>query len=461
MYSAGSFYLHWKHEKGRCVICGIAGYIGQSKKPKLSYELLTQLFDFLEIRGTDAAGVWGTESGKNGRVVYHKEPIRSSEFIKKDFWKRMKKLKLNMVLIHARWKSKGNGQAATNSNNHPFVSADKRIGMVHNGTLDEFEFLKQRYQVLSKTDSEVLLRMYEDGIDRDPPELGIDSEISRRINGIQDIWSVIQEGGMAVAVGERIDYDERNLFLFRNEKRPLWIADLREVLGQVFFFSSPDVWYRAVASSDNLEELCSGSEKLIEIPTEEIWVLKIDKKHPMMFSSDQITRLKVNVKETGKKWEAGNLRTVKKPQCSLSVISELDDEEEIGKPPVKPSKWIPRPRDLVSQQGWQETDLDYEALCFSKKEIDEDTEDSHLEEITDESSDCELPSGLSPYEPVTGIKHDELCDQIDDLVSSIKVNLTNACMETSVSPTDYQNILESLEQTRVDLEGTLRLSSGG
>jgi len=423
-------------------MCGIAGYIGQSKKPKLSFELLTQLFDFLEIRGTDAAGVWGTESGKSGRVIYHKEPIRSSEFIQKDFWRQLKKVKMNMVLIHARWTSKGNGHSATNANNHPFVSSDKRIGMVHNGTLGEFEFLKKRYQVLSKTDSEVLLRMYEDGIDRDPPELGIESEISRRVNGIQDIWSVVQDGAMAVALGERIDHHERNLFLFRNRKRPLWIADLRSSLGQVFFFSSPDVWYRAVSSSDNLQELCSGSEKLIEIPTSEIWVLKVDKKHPMMLSSDQITRLKVDVKETGKKWEAGNLRTVKKPQCSLSVISELDDKEEIeselvvddstGFADVQPT-WTQQ------QQSWNEAAR------------------SDLED-TDE---FELPSDLSPFEPTGGVRHDEICDQIDDLVSSIKVNLSNACMETSITPNDYESVVESLEQTRVDLEGTLRLSSGG
>lgn len=435
-------------------MCGIAGYIGQSKKPKLSYELLTQLFDYLEIRGTDAAGVWGTEAGKDGRVVYHKEPCRSSEFIKKDFWRRLKKVKLNMVLIHARWKSKGNGNASINANNHPFVSADKRIGMVHNGTLDEFEFLKQRYQVLSKTDSEVLLRMYEDGIERDPPELGVDSEISRRVNGIKDIWSVIQEGTMAVAVGERIDNDERDLFLFRNKKRPLWIADLRATLGQVFFFSSPDVWYRAVASSDNLEELCSGSEKLIEIPTKEIWVLKIDKKNPMMFSSDQITRLKVDVKETGKKWEAGNLRTVKKPQCSLSVISELDDEEKIGKPPVQTTptstRWQGQQQTWTEQKGWQDA---------ARSDL-EDTEEFGLEEITDDDTpDYEIPNGLSPFEPLDQ-KHEEICDQIDDLNSSIKVNLINTCLENSITPSDYQNILESLEQTRVDLEGTLRLTGG-
>ena len=61
-------------------MCGLAGYIGSSKKPKISYELATALFDSLEIRGMDASGIWGTEPG-NGSIIYHKEPVNSSRFI--------------------------------------------------------------------------------------------------------------------------------------------------------------------------------------------------------------------------------------------------------------------------------------------------------------------------------------------------------------------------------------------
>jgi len=256
-------------------MCGIAGYIGQSKKPKLSFELLTHLFDHLETRGFDASGVWGTESGKNGRVIYHKEPIRSSDFIQKDFWKDLRKVKTNMMLVHARWKSRGNGLAATNANNHPFVSADKRIGMVHNGTLEEYKYLKDRYQILSDTDSEVLLRMFEDG-------LKDEDDFDDRLNGIKDIWSVISRGAMAVAFGERVDDDRRFLYLFRNEHRPLWLADLRGLLGQIFFFSSPDIWYRAISGSNELKRVCSGTQNLIEVPTSQIWGMWIDEKHPMI-----------------------------------------------------------------------------------------------------------------------------------------------------------------------------------
>lgn len=202
-------------------MCGIAGFIGLSKKPKATYEIMTSLFDFLEFRGTDASGIWATESGKNGRVFYHKEPIKSSQFVNKDFWKKLRKPKINLLLTHARATSRGNGHASTNSNNHPFVSSDKRIGMVHNGTIDEATFLSKKYQCFSETDSEVILRIFEKGME-DKMELEeIPDRISHRLGGIKDIWSTITEGAMAVALGEREDDSQRNLFLFRNDQRPL------------------------------------------------------------------------------------------------------------------------------------------------------------------------------------------------------------------------------------------------
>ena len=66
-------------------MCGISGYIGKSKIPDITYDLITSLFEILEIRGIDASGVWGTEFGENSRVIYQKDPVRSSEFIKQDF----------------------------------------------------------------------------------------------------------------------------------------------------------------------------------------------------------------------------------------------------------------------------------------------------------------------------------------------------------------------------------------
>ena len=150
---------------------------------------MTGLFEFLELRGTDASGVWASEAGPEGKVYYHKEPIKSSEFIQKDFWKKVRRSKINLLLAHARATSKGNGHAKTNLNNHPFVSSDKRIGMVHNGSIDEAGFLMEKFQCQSDTDSEVILRIFENGLEEKFEIESLPAKISERIGGIKDVWS--------------------------------------------------------------------------------------------------------------------------------------------------------------------------------------------------------------------------------------------------------------------------------
>jgi len=414
-------------------MCGIAGYIGASKNHKLTYELITNLFDYLELRGTDAAGVWGTEIAPKGRVIYHKEPIRSSEFIKKKFWtNRIRRTKLDMMLVHARATSKGNGHASDNSNNHPFVSSDKRIGMVHNGTIDEANYLKNKYKIISNTDSEVLLRMYEHAAEGDQIELSDDipTHVSDRLHGVRDIWSTILHGAMAVAFGERIDDHTRMLCLFHNEQRPLWMADLRESLGQLFFFSSPDIWYRALdVSSKTLQNICSQELKLHEVPVREAWFFMIDEKRPHFEDLSQMYPMKMKVKNTSRPWQEDCVLDIKGPEVELSVITELQDD--------KPRSLIVHPKNRqagTSGARWRQ-----------------DWRDGQQDQY-------EEPYAHG-YEG-GGVEHEQVCHEIRGTMDSISTAMTNACLEGSMSPVDYQEFLENLEQLRLDTEGLLRLVEG-
>ena len=404
-------------------MCGIAGFIGLSKKPKATSEIITSLFDFLEFRGTDASGIWAAEAGKEGRVFYHKEPIKSSEFIKKDYWKKIRKAKINLLLAHARATSKGNGHASTNSNNHPFVSLDRRIGMVHNGTIDEAKFLSGKYQCISETDSEILLRIFEKGME-DKLELeSVPNRIAHRLGGIKDIWASITEGAMAVALGEREDDSQRNLFLFRNSQRPLWLADLRTSLGQVFFFSSPDIWYRAMESSTDAIKAVVKDQKLIEVPSNEVWVLHVDDENPQISSHGQFYRFEMDVKKTGTDWEEDEFISIQPPKTQVSVVTELEDDDEIIKP---------------------KTELIVHTPSILKKNA------SQWEKDYDESFDKVDWCGNRS-------DHEQLCDAIIKLAQDIKTTTTNTCLEGTLSQQLYQDTLESLESTRVDLQATLRL----
>ena len=78
-------------------MCGIAGFIGESKNPKLSSEIIKNLFIQCETRGVDAAGMYGLEKGKDGRIVYHKEPGAASRFVETDIWSQIESFEFGLT----------------------------------------------------------------------------------------------------------------------------------------------------------------------------------------------------------------------------------------------------------------------------------------------------------------------------------------------------------------------------
>jgi glucosamine 6-phosphate synthetase-like amidotransferase/phosphosugar isomerase protein len=117
-------------------MCGIAGFIGTSTNPDISHKIITKVFEELESRGRDAAGFWGC--GEDQRVVYQKQPIRSSQMVHQQEWKKLKEFRPNLLLTHARGASQGTPQI--NKNNHPFTTTDYRVGMVHNGKVPNGQY---------------------------------------------------------------------------------------------------------------------------------------------------------------------------------------------------------------------------------------------------------------------------------------------------------------------------------
>lgn len=309
-------------------MCGISGYIGESKKPDLTYEIITSVFKLIETRGTDAAGFWGTDS--SGKVFYHKEPVRSSELVKHEDWRNLSKHNLDLLFVHARWASQGVGEPHMNKNNHPFTSTDKEVSLIHNGRIPEFDILKRKYQVLSDCDSEIILRIIESGNVYDDSEVkkefsALPLEVGKRMMGIRDVFSIINYGQMAVAFGERHFDGRRNMWLFRNKHRSLWLIDLREPLGQVFFCSTPDIWQDALSECGSA---LGSIQKLIELPTDEVWHFDINSKqrHPAKVNRYQVCREKTAVE-----WKESNHVPVQKREVTAEVVTKLDEHEELVK----------------------------------------------------------------------------------------------------------------------------------
>ena len=238
-----------------------------------------------------------------------------------------------MLLVHARGASKGLGEPSVNRNNHPFVNSDYSIGLVHNGRVDdvEYSFLKKKYGVHSNCDSEILLRIFESGESYGFPYLkkilGGLVEHPQRFAGIKEIFSHITEGHMAVAVGERGNNDERMMWLFRNKHRPLWIIDVREYLGQIFFVSEPSIWEEACIEA-GVKNICR-TQKLIELPIEEIWFFKISDKEPHPKNVQKYEILKESVEYNYSKNSKFH-SIIKKPQ-RFKIITQLNENDQILK----------------------------------------------------------------------------------------------------------------------------------
>lgn len=281
--------------------------------------MITRLFEKSESRGVDASGYWGTEIGCDGGILFHKEPTRSAQFVRSSVWKKLHDCKLDLLLTHARGASKGVGEPAINKNNHPFTNSDRSLALIHNGRVDEVEYqaLKQKYAVHSACDSEIILRIIENSQSAEVADA--------RLEGIKNVFSLINEGHMAVALGERGQDGIRHLWLFRNQHRPLWLVDLRDQLGQIFFMSEPAIWEEAVYDIRGINR----SQKLIEFPYNQVWHFSIDEKQRHVGNVDKYEVFKENFKP----WHYdGTRHELQFFEPKFQIISELNEKDEYKKP---------------------------------------------------------------------------------------------------------------------------------
>jgi len=394
-------------------MCGIAGYIGTSTNPDTSYKIMSKVFEELESRGRDAAGFWG--SGEDQRVIYQKQPIRSSQMVHSQEWRKLKEFKPNILLTHARGASQGPPQI--NKNNHPFTSTDYRVGMVHNGKVPQgqYECLTKKFQVTSECDSEVILRIFEAGEDHIKEEVeatfpGVDRAIASRLFGLKDVWSYI-DGSMAVAIGEILDAGHRRIWFFRNAHRPLWFADMRQELGQIFFVSTPDIWYRSVYKL-NIRNIFNQKIKLIELPENEIWMMDISPKFPIVID-ENVQKFEIETSDSSVTWEHSedDRNEVKERRKTIEVITSLNDKDELDH--------------LRATRPSQEVNYEEEntiAACQENFEM--------------------------------------LMQNMRQLLSNLDIVVSNQVREGSMSGKDFEELVCSLEQTKSDLMGTFSILEG-
>lgn len=133
-------------------MCGIVGYIGNSQ----CFPVLIKGLHRLEYRGYDSAGV--AIINQNNELNLYKTRGKVADL---ENFCQSKEISGSIGIAHTRWATHGE---PNDINAHPHMSADGNIAIVHNGTIENYNVLKQALtkhgcEFKSETDTEVLVQL--------------------------------------------------------------------------------------------------------------------------------------------------------------------------------------------------------------------------------------------------------------------------------------------------------------
>lgn len=133
-------------------MCGIVGYIGHKEAQNIILDGLSKL----EYRGYDSAGMAILENNnivvekKMGRLQNLKDAVEATP------------LKGSIGIGHTRWATHGE---PSDVNSHPHTGPKNKVAVVHNGIIENYQYLKDTYlsghTFKSQTDTEVIAHLIE------------------------------------------------------------------------------------------------------------------------------------------------------------------------------------------------------------------------------------------------------------------------------------------------------------
>lgn len=449
-------------------MCGILGFIGRSRNPRVSFEMANALLLKTETRGEHATGFWSCECGDN-RVFFDKEPIKSSIYASRSIWqKEFSAANTDLLLGHCRFTSVNVGHERYNKNNHPHVSDDRRVALVHNGKIPEYGALKSRYDLRSDCDSEILLGMFESSesykgkeefLKKEFPNLTPD--IAYRMMGLKEVFSRVNWGAMAVAIGERGENTtSRHLWLFRDEERPLHVVDMRKTLGQIFFCSTAEIWRNALEACPAIKPYVPDDQVLIEFPPYQVWMLVTDVTEDPEVNSWRIKKFRIT-KTKFYDWKDDDhtkiLRPKRKPVAI--VVTRLGADEELKKdvvasgPPTSTVVTAPESRKKKINQGvTQYHEPEDVQTC------DNGTEDDclarHAASATDAALEELSPVVLEPME-IDMEAFDTMMKELRTLITDVETSVRTLQRENSLEPRDFSTLMDSLKDAHAEIKGSL------
>ncbi len=134
-------------------MCGIVGYIGHRE----AFPIIIKGLQRLEYRGYDSAGV----ALLNGQLNIYKKQGKVADLLA---FVEDKDTASSIGIGHTRWATHG---VPNDINAHPHTSQSKRIALIHNGIIENYDSIKEEltkrgHSFESDTDTEVLTHLIEE-----------------------------------------------------------------------------------------------------------------------------------------------------------------------------------------------------------------------------------------------------------------------------------------------------------
>ena len=135
-------------------MCGIVAYIGK----KDAFPVLIKGLSRLEYRGYDSAGIALMETNQ---INLFKKQGKVADLVE---FTQNKNINGSIGIGHTRWATHGE---PNDTNAHPHYSMDKRIALIHNGIIENYDSIREElisrgYEFQSQTDTEALVHLIDD-----------------------------------------------------------------------------------------------------------------------------------------------------------------------------------------------------------------------------------------------------------------------------------------------------------
>ncbi len=181
-------------------MCGIVGYVGSNAASNRPLDVVLEGLARLEYRGYDSAGVAivgpsGMEVAKkagrldNLRAALEKEPLDPGI----------------AAIGHTRWATHG---GPTDENAHPHVSFNRRVAVVHNGIIENYQQLSDELAArdivpASQTDTEIAAHQLALELEKDGDLLAAMCRLACRLEGSFTLVAVDAENPQAIVAARR------------------------------------------------------------------------------------------------------------------------------------------------------------------------------------------------------------------------------------------------------------------